>query len=219
MKLFKKLIKIKGTNNQILSPKIKGNGFYDRSPVKIIGNNNVLNIHPNNQFYKLEIIINGSDNSISIDEGCWGSLKIIVDTNNTQVKIGKGCIFRGTECGLWERESSLTLGDEVMAAKDTRLYVSDFHSIIDINSMNAINQGKEITIGNHVWLGERVMVLKNNTIADDVIVAAGSIVTKDLTESHSIYAGNPARLVKSDVTWAEDKFDTYQAKKKANSQV
>ena len=100
MKLFKKLIKIKGTNNQILSPKIKGNGFYDRSPVKIIGNNNVLNIHPNNQFYKLEIIINGSDNSISIDEGCWGSLKIIVDTNNTQVKIGKGCIFRGTECGL-----------------------------------------------------------------------------------------------------------------------
>ena len=219
MKLFKKLIKIKGVNNQILSPKIKGNGFYDRSPVKIIGNNNVLNIHSNNQFYKLELIINGSNNSISIDEGCWGSLKIIIDTDNTQVKIGKNCVFRGVECGLWEKGSSLTLGDEVMAARDTRLYVSDFHSIIDINTMNAINQGKEISIGNHVWIGERVMVLKNNTIADDVIVAAGSIVTKDLTESHSIYAGNPARLVKSDITWAEEKFDIYQAKKNANSQV
>lgn len=217
MSFFKKLIKIKGVNNQILSSKTKGNGFYDRSPVKITGDNNILKIHPKNQFYKLEIIINGNNNSISIDEGCWGSLKIIIDTDNTQVKIGKGCIFRGVECGLWEKGSSLLLGDELMAARDTRLYVSDFHSLIDINTMNAINQGKSITVGNHVWLGERVMVLKNNKIADDVIVAAGSIVTKDLTESHAVYAGNPARLVKSDVTWAEDKFDVYQAKKKANS--
>lgn len=215
MRFLKKLIKIKGQNNQIISPKIRGNGFYDRSPVKITGNNNLVSINPNNQFYKLELIINGNNNSISVDEGCWGSFKIIVNTDNTTIKIGKNCVLRGAECGLWEKGSSLIIGDEVMIARDSRLYVSDFHSIVNINSQEAINQGKFITIGNHVWIGERVFILKNNKIADDIMVAAGSVVTKDLTESHSIYAGNPAKLVKSGVTWNEDKFDDYQEKRNA----
>lgn len=217
MKLFKNFIKINGKDNQIISPKVKGNHFYDRSPVKIRGSNNRIEINPHNQFYKLELIINGSNNLISIDEGCWGSLKIIIDTDNTIVRIGKKCAFRGLECGLWEKGSSLIIGDEVMAAKDSRMYVSDFHAIVDIDSMEAVNQGRNITIGNHVWLGERAMVLKNNRIADDVIVAAGSIVTKDLNESHTIYAGNPAKAVKRGMTWFEDKYDIYQAKRSLQS--
>ena len=68
MKFFKKLIKIKGRDNQINSPKIKSNRFYDRSPVKIIGNNNIIDIHPNNKFYKLELIISGNNNHISIGD-------------------------------------------------------------------------------------------------------------------------------------------------------
>ncbi len=213
MKLFKKYIKIKGENNQIISPRIKGNRFYDRSPVKIIGSNNRIEIAPENQFYKLELIINGSNNHISIGEGCWGSLKIIIDTDDTVVKIGKNCAFRGLESGLWERGSRLTIGDEVMAAKDSRMYVSDFHAIVDLESGNAINPGSHITVGNHVWIGERAMILKNNTVADDIIIAAGAIVTKDLGESHSIYAGNPAHKVKSGVTWHEEKYDVYQSKR------
>lgn len=84
--IVQKYIKIKGENNQIISPRIKGNRFYDRSPVKIIGSNNRIEIAPENQFYKLELIINGSNNHISIGEGCWGSLKIIIDTDDTVVK-------------------------------------------------------------------------------------------------------------------------------------
>ena len=72
MKLFKKYIKIKGENNQIISPCIKGNGFYDCSPVKIIGSDIRIEIAPENQFYSLELIINCSNNHICIGEGCWG---------------------------------------------------------------------------------------------------------------------------------------------------
>ncbi len=213
MKFFKKLIKIKGRDNQINSPKIKSNRFYDRSPVKIIGNNNIIDIHPNNKFYKLELIISGNNNHISIGEGCWGSLKIIINTDDTEVRIGQNCAFRGLECGLWEAGSSLIIGDDVMSARDSRMYVSDFHAIVDTETMEAINPGKNITIGNHVWIGERAMILKNNKIADDVIVAAGSIVTKNLDESHTIYAGNPAKAVKHGVTWFEEKYDSYLARK------
>ncbi len=49
-------------------------------------------------------------------------------------------------------------------------------------------------VGNHVSLGTNSTILPVR-IADGVVVGAGSVVTKDLTEP-GIYAGNPARLIR-----------------------
>ncbi len=49
-------------------------------------------------------------------------------------------------------------------------------------------------LGNHVSIGTNVTVLPV-TICDRVVVGAGSVVTKDITEP-GIYAGNPARLLR-----------------------
>ena len=55
--------------------------------------------------------------------------------------------------------------------------------------------GKPITIGNDVWFGGSVTVLPGVTIHDNVVVGAGSVVTKDL-ESGYVYAGNPAKKIR-----------------------
>lgn len=52
-----------------------------------------------------------------------------------------------------------------------------------------------ITIGDDCWLGGSVIVLPGVTIGDNVIVGAGSIVTKDLP-SNTVVAGNPARVIR-----------------------
>lgn len=59
----------------------------------------------------------------------------------------------------------------------------------------------EIVIGKNCFIGARSVVLYGVTIADNVIVATGSVVTKSITESNVIVAGNPARIIS---TW--DKF-------------
>ncbi|MEL7238379.1 MAG: acyltransferase [Planctomycetota bacterium] len=51
-----------------------------------------------------------------------------------------------------------------------------------------------IVIGNHVSLGSNATILPV-TIADHVVVGAGAVVTRDLSEP-GIYAGNPARLIR-----------------------
>lgn len=58
--------------------------------------------------------------------------------------------------------------------------------------------GKPITIGNDCWFGGNVTILPGVTIHDNVVVGAGSVVTKDL-ESGAIYVGNPARKLR-DIT-------------------
>ena len=51
-----------------------------------------------------------------------------------------------------------------------------------------------VLIGNHVFIGERAIILPGVTIGDNSIIGAGSVVTRDV-EAGSIVAGNPARPI------------------------
>lgn len=55
-----------------------------------------------------------------------------------------------------------------------------------------------IVIGENVWIGADVRINKGVTIGDNSIVAANSVVTKDVP-ANCIVAGNPARVVKTDI--------------------
>lgn len=52
-----------------------------------------------------------------------------------------------------------------------------------------------IVIGNDVWVGTRAIILSGVTISDGAIVAAGSVVTRDVPP-YAIVAGNPARFIR-----------------------
>lgn len=52
-----------------------------------------------------------------------------------------------------------------------------------------------VIIGNDVWIGANVTLLEGITIGDGAIIAAGSVVTKDV-DPYSIYGGVPARLIR-----------------------
>lgn len=54
----------------------------------------------------------------------------------------------------------------------------------------------EVVIGNDVWIGEDVLVTKNVKIGNGAIIAAKSVVTKDVP-SYSVVGGNPAKIIKN----------------------
>ena len=65
---------------------------------------------------------------------------------------------------------------------------------IPVSNRPLISKGP-IFIGKNVWIGDKVTILPGTTIGDGAIVAANSVVSKDIP-AYSVAAGNPAKILK-----------------------
>lgn len=87
----------------------------------------------------------------------------------------------------------ITIGDNCMIGWNTVITTAthDYRQV----PMNGVVK-RPVTIGNSVWLGLNVTILPGVEIADGVVVGAGSVVTRSITEPDIVVAGNPARRLR-----------------------
>lgn len=95
---------------------------------------------------------------------------------------------------------SITFGEGCLISWDVLMLDGDFHPLIAEDGTESTMRAP-IVLGDRVWVGARSCILKGVALADDVVVAAGSIVARPELESHVLIAGNPARVVRSGVSW------------------
>lgn len=120
------------------------------------------------------------------------------------MSIGDGCNIC---CNIMNTEPYLiTIGNNVTVSGDVKFTTHD-------NSISKVLVDKTdicgpIKIGNNCFIGQGAMILLGVTLADDIIVAAGSVVTKSFNESRIIIAGNPARKIGTWDTFADKYKDS-----------
>lgn len=132
------------------------------------------------------------------------------------VRIGSGVILKAGArlCATNPQSAGVTLGDRTTVGYQTMLFASSgihigsdcllapFCYLVDANHgfrrTSPINSQKlksaPITLENDVWLGVRSVVLPGIRIAQGAVVAAGSVVNRDVP-AYAIVAGAPARVV------------------------
>lgn len=69
------------------------------------------------------------------------------------------------------------------------------HPLDPVERNKWVEWAEPVTIGDNVWIGGSVTILPGVTIGDNVVIGAGSVVTRDIP-SHTVVAGNPARVIK-----------------------
>lgn len=105
------------------------------------------------------------------------------------VWINRGCEFYGS---MLAGNAHITIGDHSALGPHVRV-LSATH---DHRFLTLPDQAASVTIGRHVWVGAGASILPGVNIGDGAVVAAGSVVTRDVGP-YCIVAGNPARFIKS----------------------
>lgn len=100
---------------------------------------------------------------------------------------------------------SISVGHHVVISERVVLRDSDNHQVCHLPVSGEVSDlpslSAPIVIEDHVWIGMNVIILKGVTIGKGSIIAAGSVVTRDIPP-HSLAAGVPAKVIKTDVTWS-----------------
>lgn len=104
--------------------------------------------------------------------------------------------------------TGITIGNDVLISWGATIVDHDSHHIeFEFRNDDVVEWGKgrkdwthvamgNVTVGDKVWIGFNVIILKGVTIGEGAVIAAGSIVTKDVP-AWSVAAGVPAKVVKT----------------------
>ncbi len=105
------------------------------------------------------------------------------------ISIGQRSIINAN-CLLDGREAHIDISNDVDIGTGTHIWTLEH----DPNDPEHATKSGAVVIEDHVWIASRVTILPGVTIGRGAVVAAGSIVTKNV-ESMAIVAGVPAKQI------------------------
>lgn len=140
----------------------------------ILGKGNIIPFVPKG----VQIEIYGDNNKVEIDPSVkkWDGRIVIgnpgtnTPTHNCLVRIGKNSDSNGVWIDLLEDNSAVIIGNNCMLSWNIHIFASDSHTIYDAKTKKLLNWGKEIIIGDNVWVAMDCTVLKNSFIAKNCVV-------------------------------------------------
>jgi len=195
--------RIAGADNRIAL----GASFLRRVRLDVVGAHNAIEIGDGCRLDGVSIRIRGDGHRILIGDGCRlgpGTSLWMEDADGT-LTIGAKSTFESAHLAVTERGSSISIGADCMFANGIDVRTGDSHAILSRETGMRLNSAADVSVGDHVWVAARAMILKGVAIKSDSVVATGAIVTKSFADPAVIIAGNPATVVKTGVTWTRER--------------
>lgn len=177
------------------------------------GDNNYIEIAEPIKKLSADIVVSNNV-SIIIGPNFYGYFRVMKEFGGNaknNIRIGKNVCFNGhCRLELAHGGGDVSIGDGCLFSWNIEIRTGDWHAIFDRNTKEVVNHNKSVVIGNHVWIGSDVKILKGVHLANNTIVGTGSIVTKSFEEECTAIAGNPAKIIKRNINWCNCSIEAYR---------
>ncbi len=110
----------------------------------------------------------------------------------SHIEVGKN-FFANYNCTILD-VAKVSIGDNCFMAPNVAIYTAGHPIYPDVRSA-MWEYGKQVTIGDNVWIGGNTVICPGVNIGSNVIIGAGSVVTKDIPD-WAVAAGNPCKVLR-----------------------
>lgn len=121
--------------------------------------------------------------------------------NNSVLYFGADTYINGCVNIILSEQQHFFIGNHCLLSFGIWIRTADPHLIYSCTTKQRLNPSQSVYIGDHVWLGQSVLILKGTEIDSGSIVGAMSVLSGKKIPHNCSYAGNPGRLIKSDIFW------------------
>lgn len=168
-------------------------------PNVLIGKNVEFDSRPIIDIKKGKLIIENNVRINSSNDGyhinMHSPVKLLVDREKAVLKIGNYSRIHGSCIHAYKK---ITIGKNCLIAANCQIMDGSGHDLSMENVENRINtigDAKEVIIEDNVWIGANSIVMPGVTIGYGSVIAAGSVVVKDIPPM-CLAGGNPAKVIK-----------------------
>lgn len=188
---------IKIGDNELIAPDAE----MENSSILFRGKGNILFLAPGVHLNNVVIKFLGNNSVAYISKSkypCAFQVNMYHDSvfymgENNSIN-GKKAVFQLSEY------KNIFIGADNMLSYGLTLRVADPHLIYSATTKERVNPSKSVYIGDHVWIGQNVNILKGVRIGSGSIIAGEAVLTKPVP-SNTTFGGNPAKKLKEGVFW------------------
>lgn len=195
MQIVKDINDIKSIKNN----KIIGLTNLVNSSIEFTGENNILYCGDRVNLINCKIRFTASNSIIYIDDN---EIPINISArvgNDSVIYVGKNTYINKMIFVYATERKNIIIGNDCLISHDVYFRTSDPHQIYDIATKKRINDSKSIFVGDHVWIGQKCLILKNSRLHSGSVIGGQSFVSGKVVQSNTLYAGSPIRKIKENI--------------------
>lgn len=167
------------------------------------GKNNVLCCEEGVVIKNSKIFFKADNSLVFLKKGVYCFFADIY--NDSVLHIGENNYFNPSGIPfhiIASEHKNVFIGNNNLFSFGTSIRTADPHLIYDIESKKRVNNSKSCYIGDHIWIGQNVLILKGTNVQTGSVIGAGSVVASKKLKSNSVYVGSPAKLIRKNIYWS-----------------
>jgi hypothetical protein len=204
-------------NNVVHLQDTPGSEFIGSS-IEFAGTGNVLFVEDGTRLRNCRLRFMGNGAVIHLRRS-HGFLRLIVTVFEESVfYLGPGATFTSEARVLPTERKHVIVGSDAMFSSRVAFRTADPHLIYSVQDGERVNPSRSIWVGDHVWLGEDILLLKGARVGSGSILAARALITKNVP-SNSTAAGVPGKIVNGGIFWTRPSVHAFNEARTAKSHV